>query len=199
MSPVAARCPAARAARISASRDSSHGPTVRLAICLRLWSIVGDLLWLGVPLQIARDLGPVQQLCRCASRIRAPCPPGTTASARSAAASRARPARAGTAPPASAPAAARRYPERPSRATNAVAAFRSGLTRTSVTVMVSPARSGSRMSCRAEDGREHVADFLRHAQLPLARVPWQRAWTPAQPGTISTSKHSTTSPSLRSL
>ena len=63
-----------------------------------------------------------------------------------------------------------------------------------------------------ENTSQHVADFLRHAQLPLRwrggpgwlfRVSFARLsprfWRPlAQPGTISTSKHSTTSPSWRS-
>ena len=45
-----------------------------------------------------------------------------------------------------------------------------------------------------EDPREHVADFLRNAQLPLGRT----RFALLQPGTISVSKHSITSPSWRS-
>jgi hypothetical protein len=60
-----------------------------------------------------------------------------------------------------------------------------------------------------ENAGEHVPDFLRHTQLPLRRrggnsAPFRRSLAcvsplfglgSAQPGTISTSKHSTTSPS----
>ena len=131
---------------------------------------------------------------RSSSRNPARGPAGTTAPARTSAAAHAPPGRAGTARRASAPAAAHRCPSRPSRATKAIGVLQVG---PDAHLGHRDLRLGQFRIAEIpplEQPGEHVADLLRHAQLPLRRAGRRLP----QPGTISVSKHSITSPSCRS-
>ena len=75
---------------------------------------------------------------------------------------------------------------RPSRVTKAVACFRSGLIRTSVTVISHGQLRVADLAAREHAG-QHMADLLRHAQLPLARRFRPSGGRLPQAGTISVS------------